>query len=65
MQYIIGMDILFQGFITSDQKGNSNTKKYGKANKIIVKECTKFYFDCWLARNDLFYSEDKQLYMLK
>ena len=65
MQHIIRMDILFRGFTMIDQKGNDKTRRYCESNKIIVNECTKFYFEYWILRNKLYHSKEKQLYILK
>jgi len=52
-------------FFYYDFISNHNGNEYEQANKIIVKECTTFYFECWQSRNELFYSEQKQIKMLK
>ena len=64
-QHLISMDMLLFGFVAKDQKGDSNIREYREANKIIVKEHTKFYFDCQIECNKTYYSKENQLCMLK
>ena len=64
-QHIIGMKLLFWGFVLQDWKGNTETLKYCKSNKVLVCESTKFYIECWLNRNEIYYLEEKQKNILK
>ena len=56
---------MFRSFVARDWKGNLRINKYYEANRIVAKECTAFYFECWNKRNKLYHSEQKQLHMLK
>jgi hypothetical protein len=45
-QQVLGVDKLFKGFIVKDWLGDTETKKFQRWNKIIIKECSNFYFKC-------------------
>ena len=63
-QEVIGLKYLFQGFICHDWFGVSNTKKYTRQNKIIIRECIKFYHSYWMHQNDTYHMEEKQKQIL-
>ena len=65
MQHLISMKMLFRAFMPIDWKGNSNTTKYSSSNKVLVRECTRFYFNFSLNRNKLYHLAEKQEHMLK
>ena len=48
IQHLISMKLLFHNFMPKNWKGNSETLKYYSANKVLVRECTRFYFNYWL-----------------
>ena len=42
------------------------TIEYYKLNQIIIKQYVQFYHACWLERNEIFHSKEKQKeYVLK
>ena len=61
MQSQIGVNILFQGYIVRDWLGNSNTNRYSRLNKIIIKHCVNFYYRSWVLCNELYHTPGKKL----
>ena len=44
--------MLFRGYIVKDWFGDNDSEtKYHEANKIIVRQCVRWYQKCWTQRN--------------
>ena len=53
-QSFIGMKQLFRGIIIRAWFGtNFEMNKYVEYNKIIVQYCMKYYWQCWIDRNEI------------
>ena len=54
VQSLIGFKYLFRGYIVKSwYELDSEETKYTVYNKMFVKECVRFYNDCWKSRCDL------------
>ena len=47
MQRLIRMSGLFQGFVVKDWVNNNETTKHTLFNKVLIRRCTKYYYECW------------------
>jgi len=57
---LIGMENMFQDFIVKEKtidRANERIKKY---NKVIVRNCIKLYFQCWIDWNELYHKPEYQ-----
>ena len=58
-QQSMGIRVLFRGYIIKAWICINFTMKYTKLNRILMKTCTKYYYDCWIRRNEMLYNEAK------
>ena len=46
MQGLLGIQVLFRVFVVKDwTENNKTTMKYQRFNKIIIRNCTEYYFE--------------------
>ena len=56
MQGLLGIQVLFRGFVVKDwTENNKTTMKYQRFNKIIIRNCTEYYFERQNKRNKIMY----------
>ena len=65
MQRLIRMSKLFQGFVVKDQVNTNKTTKYTSFNKVLIRKCTKYYYECWEEQNKLHHDPELQKTLLQ
>ena len=59
LQYKVGVDKIFKGFIIKDWFGENEYAKYRKWNKVLIKQSIEFYQKYWTERNEAYYQPEK------
>jgi len=59
IKILIGTEIIFQEIFIRDWFGISDTTKYHRMNKIIIREAAKFYYQYLINRNTIYHSKEK------
>ena len=52
---LIRMEVPFQSFIVKEQIQHNIIEKYGKYNKVIMRNCVKLYFQYWSDCNKAYH----------